>query len=204
LKNSHRIPARVLMPLIEDYLATQETAGYSAHSQNGDWDGHAAVAKLSPETVLALDAGILPDSFGKITSGKQKTISFEMVDALLCAMNIPFYWYTHPELRQYYWPQGQVPPDFSKPIPCANRKCETWMEVPQIPTAGAIEGGVRSTHRVYCSHNCKAAGYRQKSKRHNRAVKKSRNRSPESREAYNAYMREYRARKTAERAGAVA
>ncbi len=179
---SHRIPFEALKPHVEKYLLErlpgieEEVDPYGAEMQ-----------------ALAMRIGVHVDTIAKAYTGLKGTISFDNADALICAMDIPMIWHDDPVLREHYWP-GQRPPDPMMPVKCRNPKCDEWLPLIEIPTTGAIDGATRYRKTIYCDDNCKAQAHHAKNpRRRSRAVRKSRYRSPESREAYNAYMRRYRA-----------
>lgn len=188
---SHRIPFAALKPHLEKYLRErlpgieEEVDPYGVEMQN-----------------LAWRIGVHPDTISKPYAGAdgRATVSFATADALICAMDIPMIWHDDPVLRELYWP-GERPPDPMKPVKCRNPKCDEWLPLIEIPTTGAIEGATRYRKTIYCDDNCKAQAHHAKNpRRRSRAVRKSRYRSPESREAYNAYMRRYRALQAQRRA----
>jgi hypothetical protein len=113
LPNCH-VPAEIVMPFIQRYLASYETHGIESGAFNG---------KRSPAWLLAEAAGISPDTLHKYLNGRTKEINFYVVDRLLCAMDQPMSWYEWPLLPYY------LAADLSEPPPgyrvCASPECET-------------------------------------------------------------------------------
>lgn len=190
---SHLIPFEVLRPHVERYLRSQ----LPGLEEEIDHAGKEVIA-------LAARAGVHPDTISKPYQGVRVSISWRNADRIIAAMGNPMIWHTDPALREHYWEGKPVPPDPMKPVKCRNPKCDAWLPLEEVPTTGAIEGSTRYRKTIYCDDNCKAQAHHARNpRRRSRAVKRSRNRTPASREAYNAYMREYRARKARERATAV-
>jgi hypothetical protein len=87
----------------------------------------------------------------RIRSGRQKYVILTTADKLLCEANKAEAW-RFPPLEFFYW-EGKVPPDMSKPVQCAARECENWFSL--VP---------HGMHKKYCSSTCGAreSQYRRK------------------------------------------
>jgi hypothetical protein len=129
LPNCH-VPAEIVMPFIQRYLASYETHGIESGAFNG---------KRSPAWLLAEAAGISPDTLHKYLNGRTRDISFYVIDRLLCAMDQPMSWYEWPLLPYY------LAADLSEPPPgcrvCARESCKT-------------EFHPYHKDDKYCSHAC--------------------------------------------------
>lgn len=185
----HLIPFSALRPHIERYLKAQlNDAGLEELDIYG------------PEVqALAERAGVHPDTISKPFQGVRVSVSFDNADRIVAAMGNTMIWHDDPVLAELYWPKGK-PPNPMLPVKCRNPKCDAWLPLEEIPTTGSVTGATKYRKTIYCDDNCKGAAYRSKGRAHNRSVKKYRQRN---RAAYNAYMRDYRARKAAERRGLV-
>lgn len=80
--------------------------------------------------------------YSKIKDDKQKNVTFEIADQLLCEAGNPALAWRDPALEFYYW-EGKVPPDPTKPVKCAAEDCDEWFSVEPY-----------KTHKRFCSDNC--------------------------------------------------
>lgn len=86
---SDRIPTKLVVPIIKDYLAEQE------FTQNR--------GQLPPAAALAEKAGVKSDTLSwRILNGRMKTLSFDTADRLLCAMGLFHLWWEWPLIVFYY------------------------------------------------------------------------------------------------------
>lgn len=146
-----------------------------------------------PETLIAERAGISSALLVNLREGRQQTISVNYADKVFCVLGHPMIWQEDERLAHYYW-NGEVPPDGSKPVKCANPNCDNWFSLEEYDGAGAVPAR-RIRPRRYCDANCKGRAHHLKNPRSRaRAVKRHRHKN---REAYNAYMRAYRRRRAA-------
>lgn len=107
--------------------------------------------------VAAERAGINYDSLRQAI-GRGNSMSFRRADRLLCSMRLQHLWQSEP-LNYYYW-DGQVPPDLSKPVKCANPRCDEWFSLPEEVPAGAGRGDSEAQAararwaKRHCSETC--------------------------------------------------
>ena len=184
------VPVDIVMPIVQRYLDSYETYG----DNTGGWARPRQVAKISPATILAEQAGLHPDTFRKYLNGRTQMLSFYTVDRLLCAMDQTMRWYEWPLLPFY------LAADLSGPPPgfrvCAREGCDKEYR----PT--------QSNHK-YCTKYCQRYAMRIRwKKRHAWKVRQyhaawmrsyrekypGKTTTPEARALHAKHCRDYRAR----------
>lgn len=125
----HMVPTEVIVPLLEEHLA-QRTEEYAE--------------EIDARGILAEQAGLSEKALWRMFSGETQQMRFDTADRLLVAIGKMHLWYT--DLQEHYW-NGEVPPDWAKPIKCARPGCENWFELAHD----------QSAKRKYCSRACKHA-----------------------------------------------
>lgn len=123
-----KIPVALITPIIDKYL---EEEGFTSEEA-----GHGVI------DLLCRNTGLEQRALWRYRMGEAQTMSLEIADRLLCAMDKVELW-RHEPLLTYYW-AGDVPPDMLKPLRCANPLCDEW-----------IDREVESSHKVFCSTACR-------------------------------------------------
>lgn len=131
-----RVPADIVVPVLQRVLDTYETRGWSHDDQ-----GNPPLPALAASRVIAERAGMLPDTLVKILMGRSETMSFYDVDRLLCALDAPMLWYEWPLLPFYLAADLSVPPPGY--LECAREGC--------------VREFAGDGEKKYCSKTCRRA-----------------------------------------------
>lgn len=134
--SSHRLPAAEIVPILVEFAAR--------------WAAEGNVQEEDVVSLLAERTGLVRDTIDSVFRGRHETIDFDFADKLIQSMHMPMAWHTHPVLREHYW-QGDVPPDYSKPVKCAHPRCDNWFELEESNQ----QKGRHIVRRLYCSARCK-------------------------------------------------
>lgn len=118
-----RVPSELIQPYVDRYLKEHEMT----------------------DEELSLAMGYESQTLRR--SLARPDFSFNMADRVLCKMGANGAWRTEP-LDYYYW-NGNIPPDMSKPVKCARETCDKWFEL----DSEAGESGRMSIKR-FCSTSC--------------------------------------------------
>ncbi len=138
----HRVPTSAIRPHLERHL-TEIAPNLDNLSSERSY-------MIYGEEVedFASRAGVEVEAFANYMTGRRTSVEFEIADRLLCAAGLSaMAWYSDPELREHYWPEGE-PENLLTPIEC---------EAPDCSQHFSLEGGFGSGgqhRRRYCSNAC--------------------------------------------------
>lgn len=154
--STNMIPCELALPYIRKYCEQYETepliTKFRTITSNSWTSPSGGRSKLAAHTILAERADFAPRNMQNILNGTQREIGFDTLDKLFCAMDMPMVWYEDKELEKYYW-EGEVPPDLSKPVKCANPKCDGWFELNAYNTG-------QGRYQLYCTNNCRSNNWK--------------------------------------------
>lgn len=119
------VPVDLLRPMIDSYLADKQ---------------------ISVEELSVL-VGLHEDTIRRRL--REKTLTFEMADLILCKVADPVRAWRNPPL-DFYYHEGVIPPDDSLPAKCENPECEEWFALNSDP--GPHDSSWK--RQRYCCSSC--------------------------------------------------
>lgn len=136
----NRVPAEPFVPVILEYLGSQDDVSDRREGQNFD----------GPMTLLAESLGVHRDTLRYILSGRVATIDFDIVDKIMCITGRIDEWindqvYLGAELREEK-PSFGFSVDKSRV--CLRKGC-------------SVRFTSKSKRKKYCSDNCRSSGWRE-------------------------------------------
>lgn len=130
----HRIPREPIVEIITQYL-----------------EEHPDISEERLSYSLGMSKGYIRNlTIGTRRRKPYKTMEFETADQILCKLNKVYLWY-EPPLDYYYW-EGNIPPDGSKPCQCNRRNCDNWFSLEYGPNPNGA--GERVFAKLFCSSTC--------------------------------------------------